>query len=187
MFQEINEDINYTIKHWYLPVIAGILLLGLGCYTFASPVASYLTLAMLFALTFIFSGISDILFSLVNRSVVRNWGWTLALGIITFLFGIFLVRNPNLSMVSLPIYIGFIVMFRSSAAIGLSIDMKDISNSGWGWIMFSGIIGLIFSFLLIFDPLFGGMTVVFWTGIVLTTAGILSLIVGFKLKSLQPK
>ncbi len=48
-----------------------------------------------------------------------------------------------------------------------------------------GIIGIIFSFILLWNPLFAGLTVVVWTAFVLITAGITSIYLSFKLRKLH--
>ena len=48
-----------------------------------------------------------------------------------------------------------------------------------------GVIGLIFSIIMIWNPAFAGMTIVIWTGLAFITTGIFSLYMAFKLKKLN--
>ncbi len=173
-----------TLKHWYLPLISGLIFVGMGFYTFNHPLASYVALSMLFSLSFIFSGLSEIIFALSNKSENRNTGWTLFLGIVTFVIGLSLLANPEISIATLPLYVGFIVLFRSIGSVIHSLDLKKNNSSSWGGFMFMGILGIIFSQFLMHNPTFTGMTIVIWTGIALLTAGILNIFLSFRLKKL---
>lgn len=156
-----------------------------GIYTFASPATSYVALSILFSLSFLFSGISEIVFSLTNRNEMDNWGWVLAFGILTTVIGGLLLSNPAVSMATLTFYVGFLILFRSISALSFSLDLKDYGIGDWGALMALGVIGLIFSIIMIWNPAFAGMTIVIWTGLAFITTGIFSLYMAFKLKKLN--
>lgn len=181
------KSIRGVIKHWYLPLIIGALFLIIGLYTLFSPAEAYLTLAILFSLSFLFSGISDIFFSIANRNELDNWGWTLATGILTTIVGIILYIHPGISMVTLPFIIGFLFLFRSVAGIGVALDMKNYGVDSWGYLLTLGVLGTILSFLMIWNPMFAGMTLVAITGMILLTIGVFHILLALKLKKLKGK
>ncbi|MBO1531750.1 DUF308 domain-containing protein [Psychrobacter sp. F1192] len=185
MSTHIFRTIRNSVKHWYIPLIVGVILIGLGIYTFVAPEASYLALALLFSLSFLLSGIFEILFSIANKDVLDNWGWTLGFGVLTLAVGILLFINPAISMITLAFYVGFLILFRSISAIGYAVDFKRYGISDWGVLMLIGVLGLIFAFLLIWNPILSGMTVLIWTGLALITSGVFSVYFSFKLKKLN--
>ncbi|MGP5649719.1 DUF308 domain-containing protein [Psychrobacter celer] len=89
--RNIFGTINRTINYWYIPLVVGIIFIATGIYTFVSPLESYAALAILFSISFIISGISEITFSLLNKKLLNNWGWFLALGVLTLIVGVLLV------------------------------------------------------------------------------------------------
>ena len=119
------------------------------------------------------------------KDKMENWGWTLVLGIMTFLVGVMLLIHPEISMISLPLYVGFMAMFRSFGAMGNAIDLKNYGVMEWGTLMVIGVLGLIFSFILIWNPLFAGMTIVFWTGVALLVSGVFNIYMALKMKNLH--
>jgi len=173
-----------VIKHWYLSLILGILFIGVGIWVLKTPLASYLTLSILFSVTIFISGIFEIIYSVSNRKVMDNWGWVLAGGIIDLLLGLWLMASPALSIAVLPFVVGFMLMYRSMIAMGFAFDLKDFSKSGWGWLLVLSILGLLFSFVLLWHPLFAGLTIVIWTGCAFITLGVYRIILSFKLKQL---
>lgn len=185
MENQIFKTVKSSVKHWYLSLIVGVLFILLGFWILKTPMESYLTLAILFSITFLVNGVFEIIFSISNKEQIDSWGWVLASGIIDLLFGIWLVSNPGLSLAVLPFYIGFMLMFRSMSAIGYSFDMKSFGIQEWGWLLALGILGLIFSFTMIWNPVFGGLSIIFWTALAFITYGIFRVFLSFKLKKLH--
>lgn len=174
-----------TIRYWYIPAIIGIIFILVGVYTFRTPGDAYLNLSMVFSLSFLFSGLSDIILSISNRKELDNWGWILVMGIATTLIGVFLIKNPIVSVVTLPYYVGFLVLFRSISAVGYSFDLKSYGIPGWWNLLILGILGILFSAILIYNPMISGMTIVTVTGISFIILGILSIVFSFQLKKLK--
>ena len=135
--------------------------------------------------TIFISGIFEIIYSTTNRKEMSNWGWVLAGGIIDLLFGLWLMASPLLSIAILPFVVAFMLMFRSMMAIGFAFDLKDFAGSGWGWLLTLGILGLLFSFVLLWNPAFAGLTIVVLTGCAFVTLGIFRIFLSFKLLHLH--
>lgn len=185
MEKQLFKNIKNAVKHWYLSLIVGVLFLLFGFWILKTPLESYVTLALLFGVVFLVNGIFEIIFSISNRKEIDNWGWILAGGIIDLLFGIVLASNVGLSMAVLPFYVGFMLLFRSVAAIGYAFDLKGFGIRDWYWLLLLGILGLLFSFIMIWNPVFGGMTIIIWTALAFITYGIFRIILAFKLRRLH--
>lgn len=179
------KSVKKALKHWYIPLLVGLFFVIVSIVVFSSPLTSLITLSILFAISFLFGGISEIAFSIANRHQLENWGWSLAFGIITLIAGLLLVLNPGLSMVTLAFYVGFIVLFRSVAAISFSLDLKKYGSRNWGWLLGLGILGAIFSFILLWNPLFAGIGVVMLVGLSFLFAGLFSILFSFQLRKLH--
>ncbi|MGA3015422.1 MAG: DUF308 domain-containing protein [Bacteroidales bacterium] len=185
MENQIIKTGKNAIKHWYLSLILGIIFIFVGIWVLMTPVSSYFTLSILFSVTIFVSGISEIIYSITNRKEISNWGWVLAGGIIDLLFGLWLIASPLLSIAILPFVVAFILMFRSMMGIGFAFDLKDFAGSGWGWLLTLGILGLLFSFILLWNPVFAGLTTVICTGCAFITLGFFRIILSFKLQHLH--
>ncbi|HBH22923.1 MAG TPA: hypothetical protein DDY13_05810 [Cytophagales bacterium] len=179
------KTVTNTVKHWYIPLIVGLIFIGIGIYTLISPLESYLALSIIFSLSFLFSGLAEIIFSISNRNEIDNWGWTLAFGILTFLLGVLLIVNPAISMTTLPLYVGFIVLFRSIMGISYALELKNYGVLDWGNLMAVGILGVLFSLILIWNPVFAGYSIVLWTGLALIAGGVFSIYLSLKLKKIK--
>lgn len=179
MENEFLKPIKKSAKRWYLPVITGVILILIALWTFGNPAKSYVGLSLLFSISFFVSGVLEIIFSISHKRQLDN---SLVLGIITLIIGILLLLNPEISMIGLALYIGFLILFRSFGAIGIVLDLKSYGESNWGALLVLGILGVLFSFILIWNPILGGLSIVIWTGITLFTGGFFSLLIGFKMR-----
>jgi len=185
MYNEAIKSVKDTIKHWYLPLILGILFIIVGVWAIITPASTYLSLAILFSVTFFVAGILEIIYSISYRKQLDGWGWSLASGILNFIIGLLLIVYPQISIITLPLFVGFVVLYHSMMAIAWSIELKKYGVSNWGWLLFTGILGVILSFFLMWNPLFAGLTVAVITGIALITIGIFHIHLSIELKKLK--
>lgn len=179
------RSIKKAIKHWYIPLLVGLFFIIVSVVAFTSPAGSLLTLSILFAFSFLFGGLSEVVFSIVNRQQLENWGWSLAFGIITFIVGVFLLIHPALSMTVLAFYIGFIILFRSVASISFALDLKRYGSKNWSVLLVLGILGTVFSFILIWNPLFAGMSIVILVALSFLITGLFSIYLSLQLRKLH--
>ncbi|HKC37114.1 MAG TPA: DUF308 domain-containing protein, partial [Chitinophagaceae bacterium] len=120
-----------------------------------------------------------------NRKGLDGWGSKLAFGILGFLAGILLLSQPLISITALSLYVGFVALFRSIMAISFSIELKNNGVKNWGSLLFIGILGIIFSYILLWNPLFAGLTLVYWTGLAFITIGIYGIMFSIQLNKLR--
>ena len=178
------EKSKEAIRHWWLLLLLGILLFVVGIVIFLYPGQSYLGMTLLFGLVILCSGISEIVLSLSNRHLLTGRGWLLAAGIIEVLLGLLLLFNMALSAATLPIFLGFWLLFRSFTLIGLGGDMNSMQVSGSGWTIATGILLLLCSLAILIWPIvFGVQAVVVWVGLSFLMAGISTSVFSFQLKN----
>jgi uncharacterized membrane protein HdeD (DUF308 family) len=174
------------VNHWYLYVILGLVLIGVGIYTFTTPSESLLTLAIVFTIAFIITGVSEIIYALSNSKTLHSWGWSLADGIITLLIGILMATNTAMSIDILLLYIGFTILMRSAHAISTGASLRSYGTGG-NKVVFAGVLGMLFAFMLIWNPAMAGITVVIWIGLAFIMAGLAAVVLGLHLKNLHQK
>jgi len=179
------QTVINSIKHWYIPLIIGIVLVLVGLYTFSTPAGSYLTLSAIFSISFFISGIMQVIFSIANRKELDSWGWYLVAGILYTLFGILLIAHPEISIVTLPFIVGFYALFQSINALGWSLDLQNLGVSSWSSIAIISVLGIIISFILLWNPTFAGLSLVVCTGVAFVLAGIAAIMLSLGLKKIK--
>ncbi|PWT74574.1 MAG: hypothetical protein C5B59_10875 [Bacteroidetes bacterium] len=174
-----------AVKHWYIPLIIGIVLILVGLYVFSRPLASYVALSLVFSMAFLITGILQISFSIANKDELDGWGWYLAGGIFYLLTGIVLLSRPEISIAALPFVVGFFSLFFSISALGWAFDLKNIGIKNWGGLAVFAILGIIFSFILLWNPDFAGLSLVIWTGIAFIAAGVAGIMLSLRLHKIK--
>ncbi|MBK6878242.1 MAG: DUF308 domain-containing protein [Ignavibacteria bacterium] len=174
-----------SIKNWWLYLVIGILLVLGSIYVFMTPLASFVSLALVFSMLMLFDGIGTIITSISNRDSIKGWGWHLAIGIIGTFIGISLVSNPGITMVILPFYIGFWTLMKGSMLIGISFDMKSNNSGSWVMMLVLGLLVAIVAMMMILNPFFGASVIVNLAGMTLLMTGIALIILSFKLHDIK--
>ena len=179
------QTITRSVKNWYIPLIVGILMIAVGIYVFMVPLATYLTLTLLFCISFIIKGLLNIFFSIRNHKILQGWGWYLVGGLLLLAGGIILSIYPEISIVILPFVVGFTLLFSSFYLLGFSFEMKSLGILNWGYAAILSVIGVIFSFMLIVSPVISGLSLVLLTGVSFIVTGGASIVLSFDLKRLK--
>ncbi|WP_108821309.1 HdeD family acid-resistance protein [Dysgonomonas sp. Marseille-P4361] len=179
------SSVKKAVKYWWISPIIGVIAIILGVLCLANPLTTLSMLAALFVAGFLISGLFEGVFAISNREVLNGWGWTLASGIISILFGLILLGMPIETITVLLFFVGFWAMFQSIWAIGSAIELQRSGIKGWGWVLAFGILGLIFSFILITNPLFAAGFIIYLFAFILLTYGFVRIFYGFRLRSIH--
>jgi len=180
-----SHTMESKIKNWWVSLLIGVLYLIVGFWVFSTPLESYISLSIIFSVFIFVSGIFEIVFAISNRNRVNGWGWYLTGGILDLIIGILLMSNPAMTMVILPYFVGFWLLFRGIMAIGVSIQSSTLGITNWGWLLVSGIATLIFAFLVLANPVFAGLSIVYMTAFAFVFIGVFRIFLAFNLKKMH--
>ena len=184
---ELVGGLGYAVKNWWMSLLLGLLYIAVALCLLFAPVSSYVALSVIFSISILVSGILEIAFALANKKGISSWGWYLAGGIIDLILGIFLMASPGLSMEVLPFVLAFWLMFRGFSATGYSMDLKRYGTRNWGWYMVFGILAILCSIGVIWQPALGAFTLVYMIAYALLIIGIFRVMLSFELKSLHKR
>lgn len=182
---EALNKVKNAINNWWILMILGVLFILGSFYIYQVPEGSYLTLSIFFAVIVLFDGIGSIFLSISNKDVLEGWGWQLAGGILSTFIGISLFMHPELSMVILPIFLGFWILMKGGVIIGTSFDLKSYGISDWGWVLLLGILNAILGIAMILNPLFGASMVLLFTALSFLMLGVSMIFVSMKLRKIK--
>ena len=182
----VFDGIEHSVKNWWMSLILGILYIGVAICLMFAPLSSYVALSIVFSISMLISGILEILFAISNKHV-SSWGWYLASGIIDLILGIYLMANIGLSMAVLPFIVAFWLMFRGFASTGYAMDLKRYGTRNWGWYMAFGVLAILCSIGIIWQPGLGALSLVYMIAYTLLIIGIFRVMLSFELKSLHKR
>lgn len=180
-------EIGQSVKNWWMSLILGILYIGVALCLMFAPLGSYIALSIVFSISMLISGILEIFFAISNKKQVSSWGWYLAGGIIDLILGFYLVAYPMISMEIIPFIIAFWLMFRGFSATGYSMDLKRYGTREWGWYMAFGILAILCSLLILWQPAVGVLYAVYMISFTFLITGLFRIMLSFELKNLHKK
>ena len=96
-------------SHWVWQIVQGVVSVIAGIIAFAWPGVTVLAILYVIAFWSIVGGVTEIVesFAMRRRSPGSgSWGWMLAAGIVSVLFGIVLVIQPGAALVTLLWFVG---------------------------------------------------------------------------------
>lgn len=150
-----------------------------------APVSSYVALSVIFSISILVSGVLEVFFAAGNKKTISSWGWYLAGGIIDLLIGIYLVFYSLVSMELIPFIVALWLMFRGFTLCGYSTDLKRYGTKDWGWYLVFGILAILCSMAIIWQPGLGAVTVLYMLSITFLIIGCFRVIFSFELKRLH--
>jgi len=172
--------VDRRLRHWWVFLLRGLLFVVTGIYMISSPASSYAALGFFFGLVIFLTGVGELLHA-VRHKQTDNRSWHLMLGIIDILLGIILMGHVSASITILRIMVGVWFLFRGVSLFSFS----RITGRSWLLIL-GGILTFIFGLLVLFNPVFGAMTIILWTAIAFIITGLFNIVLAFMLRKTYP-
>jgi uncharacterized membrane protein HdeD (DUF308 family) len=101
--------VTRDVPHFWLQLVSAALYVITGFLFVRNPAAAVATLALLLVVFFMVEGIAKAVFALTVRPL-PHWGWVLASGVLGFVIGLYLMFNPALSLLTLGVLVGFLLI-----------------------------------------------------------------------------
>lgn len=185
MRDTFQDSLKDTPRHLYLAIAVGIVFLAAGIWTIAASDASFITLSGFFSYVFIITGILEVVSAIINVKYLAAWQWSLVTGFIDMAIGAALYFHPQSSVLPLSLFVGFAALYRSAMAIGWAIELKKYEAENWVTILGVGILGLLLSFIVLWNPVFAGLTLVFYAGSALLMVGFAQIYLALVIKGID--
>jgi len=177
-----EEKQQQSVRQWWLSLTAGIVYIGIGIWVLMNPAKSFLALTNLFIIGFAIIGALGVFYAVSNRKILEHWGWALMAGLIDLAIALVLLTTPEISMFVLPLYVGFVLMFRSIIGIGFSTYLAHYKVRNWGIVLALSVLGVVFSLMMIWNPVFGAFTLTLYTAIALLSVGFSQIGMAYELR-----
>ena len=174
-------------QNWGLFVLRGVLAIILGVFAFLQPSATLAALIFVFAAYATIDGIVAIGAGLGAPGGPR-W-WVVIGGIVALALGVYTFLNPGMTAIALVIVFGIFLIVRGVAEVVTAIQLRSVIEYEWVWVL-SGVVSAILGAYLVVQPGNGALALLWLIGFYAILAGILYIVIGFRLrgiaKSVQP-
>lgn len=177
-----NRVSDLCSRNWWVFLVGGIASVLFGVLAFINPGIALLVLGMFFAAYVLVDGAVNIWGALSNRDK-DGWWVVLLLGAAGVVIGGYALLVPPVSMLALIYVVAFIAMFNGLSFIYLGWKIReDIANE---WVLFLvGTLSVLFALLIMFNPLAGGVSIVYIIATWAILVGALRIWFGLKIRKL---
>lgn len=172
---------NLFSRYWWLFLVRGIFAVILGLLALFMPVAAFTTLVIFLGVYMFIDGIFSIISALGQRKTNRNWAWLLLTGIFGVLIGIITFYNPFATAAGIIYLLSFWALIIGIAEIAWAIRLRKVIE-GEGWYIFFGLLTVLFSLLVLFNPLAGVFVLSVMFGSYLLIIGAMLITLAIRLK-----
>ena len=156
-------------RHAALLLLQAVLMIVAGVFAFLYPLLSSLAVSYFLGWILIVSGIVQAL-ALVAAARVPHFWLQLVSAVLAVVTGLIFVRNPGLAVATLALLLVVWFMVEGIAKIALALTVRPLAN--WGWVLASGILGVLIALFLIMYPLLSLLALGFFIGFQLVAEGL---------------
>jgi len=148
-------------------VILGILMVLVGVAALAQPFFAGIGITYFIGFIFLMYGIFHVIYAFQARNLGAGWFvLQILLSVLYLIAGAVLLKNPFQGLATLTLMTGILIFIDGIIQVINSFDLKPID--GWGWGVFSGILGIILGILI-------------WSGWPQNSEWVLGMLVGINL------
>ena len=152
-------------------LIIGALLSIAGIYVWLNPLDTLILIALYLGIIFILIGASFVI-----EYFVRKKTKYLGYGLLNLAIGIIFVSKSSFVAISISLILALWILFSSTEQVSTSIDLKKLNIDFWKYPLISGIIGIIFSLIILVHPSVGALTIAIIIGTYMIMYGILEIL-----------
>jgi uncharacterized membrane protein HdeD (DUF308 family) len=168
-------------RNWWAVALRGVLGILFGMIALVMPAATMLSLVLVFAAYMLVDGILAIVSAVRAARHRDKWVWLTLEGIVNIVTAVVAVLLPGLTVVVFVLLVAFWALLSGGLMLGAAFRLKQ--DHGRGWLVFGGIVSIIYGALLVIAPLLGALVLTWWIGAYALVFGIALLILAFKLRA----
>lgn len=170
--------------YWWLPLLTGIVCLGIGIWAMLTPAEALPILATAFAIGLLAVGIFDGVWAFSTTKLNPGWGWDLCLAVIDIIAGVWMLTMSTGEMTLTFLYIVAIWMiFAAFNGIGQIFAVNVYNPVGTVLASILLICTFFLAFWIIFNPVELGITAWLWIGIALCVFGAFKISMAFRIRN----
>lgn len=165
-------------KNWYMQLLKGLIMVLMAILIFMDPEDALRAYTVYIGMGIALSGILILLKSLSERKDNPVWAWGVLEALMDLFIAYVLLSHPTLTDEVLPFVIGFWSVF-----YGLSLIISAFSGDGNMLLkLLSGILVFVLANIMMFNPLFAGLTFTIWVGVLFMIIGLYNVWIAFRFK-----
>jgi uncharacterized membrane protein HdeD (DUF308 family) len=157
---------------WWLSLITGIASIIFGIATLVLPGVTLISLIVMFAAFILALGVVEIVRGFSSTHIDKTWWLSVLLGILLTIVGVYLAKNPGLSVAAFISTVIFVLITKGlcEIAIGIILPVFKVYH------IISGILDLLTGIIVIVYPFTGTLALTWALGLYALIEGIVVMI-----------
>ena len=129
---------------WGFFLAEGLIMIVFGVFAIALPPIGSLVIAILLGWLLVVSGLISLVTTLMGQHAPGFW-WSLLSAAVTITAGGLLYAWPFGGLISLSLALAGYMLLDGALSIGLAMDHRRHLTPKWVWLLFNGVIDLVFA------------------------------------------
>jgi uncharacterized membrane protein HdeD (DUF308 family) len=167
-------------QNWWAVALRGGFAILFGLIALFVPVATILALVLFFSAYMLVDGIFAIVAAVRAASRQQRWGLLVLEGIADIATGVIAFVWPGLTAVAFVLLLAAWSLITGILMIVAAFKLDPAY--GRGWLIFGGVVSVLFGIALVIAPLIGAVVLTWWLGVYAIVFGVSLLVLGFKLR-----
>lgn len=168
-------------QNWWAVALRGVFAIIFALIAFFWPGATLLSFAIFFSAYMLVDGVFGIVSGIRAASNNQRWGLLILEGILNILVGVVAFLMPGLTIV---FFVTLLAVWSLVTGILMIVAAFKLNPEyGRGWLIFSGIVSVLFGVALLIAPLVGAVVLTWWLGAYALFFGVAMIVLAFKLRS----
>lgn len=168
-------------RNWWLLALRGLLAIAFGLVAFLMPSAAILSILFVFIAYALVDGAFSVFAAVKAARDRRPWKATALEGATSILFAVLAMLWPGLTVFVFVLLVGGWAIVSGGMMLRSAYGL-DAAQGRW-WLVFSGMMSVVFGLLLLLAPPLGALVLTWWVAAFATLLGFALLVLAFKLRA----
>lgn len=171
-------------RHWWVTALRGVVAVLFGVIALAAPGAALLSLALLFGAYLLVDGVAELYVTWRAAKAQAPWGALLGEAVLSIIMGLVALVMPSAAVFAFVILLSVWALI--TGGLELAAAFRLHSSHGRWWLVFGGIVSIVWGILLAAAPMIGAVVVAWWLGIYAIFFGATLLAFAWRLRAQRP-
>jgi uncharacterized membrane protein HdeD (DUF308 family) len=178
---EYEPMIVVLARNWWAVGLRGVLAIVFGLIALFLPGATMLSLVLVFAAYVFVDGAFAIVSAIRAARQNERWGSLVLEGIVNIAAAAVAVLWPGITVLAFVLLVAFWAILTGILELvaAFRLEMHD----GRGWLVFGGLVSLVYGVLLIVAPMIGAVVLTWWLGAYALLFGVSLIVLAFRLRA----
>jgi len=178
---EYDLLIAMLARNWWAIGIRGVIGILFGLVALFLPGATMLSLVLVFAAYVFVDGVFGIISAVRAARQHERWGLLLLEGLVDIAVAAIAVLWPGITVVAFVLLVAFWAILTGALMLAAAFRLQ-IDDGRW-WLVFGGVVSLLYGALLIVAPMIGAVVLTWWLGAYALVFGVSLLVLAFRLRA----